>query len=644
MEEWLRRCCLWVGLAWIALGVPGYAQTPVGPEFRVNQTTDLTQDEPRIAVSRRGEFVVGWRHTVGETIPYTPLAAFRFYDSSGWPVSGEVFPARGSSGSAFPTALPSGGFRLFWGTDLAEAPQFFLQKYTPLGRAQGTPVRIPPPDQSMLITRVVASPLGQTVVSWIAAYSDPRPSTFPNEVKIAYLTPRGRYLHGSPISVGFDPENFLFVGDVALDDSGDAVVVWSGECGPFGEEACDVFAQRLSATGEKLGERIRANQTTEGVQDSAKVAVAPDGTFLVIWQSGELREPTRSLDIYGQLFSPSGERIGSEFLVNTTVESPQFHPAVAADPFGNFGVVWASFRPENGAFGWDVRGRLFRRDGTPVASEFRLNTTQTNNEAVYPELAFGGNGTFVAVWNADDGDFDGVFSQRFAASPADEACVASGRKLLCDTARTGGEAEITLPLPGKAGDPVVLADIDGDGRADPCVQSGRQWLCDTEHRGRRWERLAPFGRGGGGETPLLGDVDGDGKAEACLFDAGVFSCDTEHDSGAAEFTVRFGQRGDRALLGDVDGEGRADLCVVRSGRFLCDTDHDGGEPEVSISFDPGRGTPLLGDFDGDGRADPCVHDGRRFSCDTAHDGGGAEAVLRFGHKGDRPLLGNLDGL
>lgn len=131
------------------------------------------------------------------------------------------------------------------------------------------------------------------------------------------------------------------------------------------------------------------------------------------------------------------------------------------------------------------------------------------------------------------------------------------------------------------------------------MRSGRQWLCDTEHRGRRWERLAPFGRGGRGETPLLGDV---------------------------------------------DGEGRADLCVIRNGRFLCDTDHDGGEPEVSISFDPGRGTPLLGDFDGDGRADPCAHDGRRFSCDTAHDGGAAEAVLRFGHKGDRPLLGNLDGV
>lgn len=642
MEERLRRCCLWVSLAWSALGLPAHAQTPIGPEFRVNQTTGLTQDEPRIAVNRRGEFVVGWRHTVGETIPYTPLAAFRFYDSSGRPVSDEVFPAHGSSGSAFPTALAS-GFRLFWGTDLAEAPQFFLQKYTPMGRAQGTPSKISPPDQSMLITGVVASPLGHTILSWLAAYSDPRPSTFPTEVKIAYLTPRGRYLHGGPVSVGFDPENFLFVGDVGVDYFGNVIVTWAGECGPDSDQ-CDVFAQRLTEKGEKLGEPIRVNQTTEGNQSFAKVAVAPDGTFLVVWHTGELSEPVRSLDIYGQFFSPSGERIGSEFLVNTTVESLQFHPAVAADPFGNFGVVWSSFRPEAGLYGWDVRGRLFRHDGTPVASEFRLNTAQTNNEVVYPELAFGGNGTFVAVWNADDGDFDGVFAQRFAASPADEPCVASGRKLLCDTARTGGEAEITLPLPGGAGDPVVLADADGDGRADPCVRSGRQWLCDTEHRGRRWERLAPFGRGGRGETPLLGDVDGDGRAEACLFEAGVFSCDTAHDGGAAELTVRFGQRGDRALLGDVDGDGRADLCVVRSGRFLCDTDHDGGEPEVSISFDPGRGTPLLGDFDGDGRSDPCVHDGRRFSCDTAHDGGAAEAVLRFGHKGDRPLLGNLDGL
>lgn len=643
MEERLRRCCLWVGLAWIALGVPGHAQTPLGPEFRINQATGLTQDEPRIAVSRRGEFVVGWRHTVGETIPYTPLAAFRFYDSSGRSVSGEVFPARGSSGSAFPTALPAGGFRLFWGTDLAEAPQFFLQKYTPLGRAQGTPARILSPDQSMLVTGVVASPLGQTILSWLATYSDPRPSTFPTEVKIAYLTPRGRYLHGSPISVGFDPENVLFVGDVGVDYFGNAIVTWTGECGSDSDQ-CDVFAQRLAEKGEKWGSPIRVNLTTEGSQSYAKVAVAPESTSLVVWHGGDLREPTRSLDIYGQLFTSGGSRIGSELLINTLVEGVQLNPAVAVDAFGNFVVVWASLRPEGGAFGWDIRGQMYRYNGTPIATEFRLNSRQTGNEFSLPRVAFADNGTFVAVWNADDGDFDGVFAQRFAASPADEACVVSGRKLLCDTVREGGDPEISVPLPRERGEKVELADVDGDGREDPCIWKRTRWICDVEHRGLRWEPLPRLVHGGSIEEVLLGDVDGDGKAETCIFGGGRFSCDTRRDGGAADLVVLFGQKGDRTLLGDIDGDGRADPCVIRRDRLLCDTAREGNEANASIPFRVGRHIPFLGDFDGDGRDDPCVYAGRSFICDTSHDGVGWTRPLVFGHEGDQPLLGNLDGV
>lgn len=613
-------------------------QSRIGGEFRVNQITELTQTGARIEAGQNGEFVVSWTHLVELPNPYTsyaPLVAFRFFDPAGRPVTDDVLPVREPSSALRPVLLPQGGARLSWGLDLSREPKFASQRFTPSGVADGSLVTIDPPGFSTYPTDFAVSRAGTMAFLW-QVYDGAA-----SELQVAYLTPRGRYVHGSPISISLDKDT-ISKSALKLDAQDNAVVVWAGECGPIGERVCDIFAQRLSPVGEKLGDPVRVNQVTAGLQDWADVAIAPDGSYLVVWYSNPL-DPQGHRNIYGQLFSPSGERVGTEFQVNAITETSQLLPSVAADRFGNFAVVWVSYRP--GYVTYDVRGHILRPDGSPVGTDFRINSTRIYSDSnMYPDLAFGGNGTLVAVWSSRDGDFDGVFAQRFAASPADEACTVFGRTLRCDTARTGGDAELTLPLLVSSGDTVLLGDVDGDGRADPCVRSGRQWLCDTEHRGRRWERLEPFGRGGGGETPLLGDVNGDGKAEACLFDAGVFSCDTAHDGGAAELTVRFGQRGDRALLGDVDGEGRADLCVVRGGRFLCDTDHNGGEPEVSISFDPGRGTPLLGDFDGDGRADPCFHDGRRFSCDTAHDGGEAEAVLRFGHKGDRPLLGNLDGL
>jgi hypothetical protein len=58
-------------------------------------------------------------------------------------------------------------------------------------------------------------------------------------------------------------------------------------------------------------------------------------------------------------------------------------------------------------------------------------------------------------------------------------------------------------------------------------------------------------------------VDGDGRAEACAYADGLFRCDTRHDGGGAEWTLRFGQRGDQPLLGDFDGDGQDDPCVYR---------------------------------------------------------------------------------
>jgi hypothetical protein len=371
----------------------------------------------------------------------------------------------------------------------------------------------------------------------------------------------------------------------------------------------------------------------------AAVSLDAVGNSVAVWEAEERNGPYE--DIYAQRVSASGEKIGRTFVVNSIRLSAQRDPSVAVDRFGNFVVVWQSFDPTVGQFnGWHVRGQLFRRDGTRVGKELVIADPTSENDEWQPAVVFGPNGTFLLHYVATGP----ILIRRYAASPADEPCVWTSAGVSCDTGRTGGEAEFPLAMRVYPGDIPLFGDVDGDGRADPCLRRGRRFLCDTDHEGGLFEWQAQLGSGAAKEIPLFGDVDGDGRAESCLRSGKQFQCDTGHNSGKAEWMVTFGSPGDQPLLGDVDGDRRDDPCVYRSGQFLCDTAHDGGAAEWAVSFGVSGDQLVLGDFDGDGRDDPCAFRAGELLCDTAHNGGAAEARLAFGRSGDRPLLANVDGL
>ncbi|HEX6904758.1 MAG TPA: hypothetical protein VF789_33940 [Thermoanaerobaculia bacterium] len=403
---------------------------------------------------------------------------------------------------------------------------------------------------------------------------------------------------------------------------------------------CDLFEQRFALQGAPLSPRVRFNRARTPADRSfaASVAVDGQGNSIAVWEGKDVNGPFQ--DIYAQRASGTGEKIGRMFVVNPIRLSAQRYPSVAADRHGNFVIAWQSFDPTQGQFfGWHVRAQLFRKDGRRVGPEIVIADPLSQNDQWEPTVVFGPNGTFLLHY-IETGP---VLFRRYAASPADEPCVWSGAEVRCDTGRTGGEAELPLAMRLYPGDVPLFGDVDGDGRADPCLRRGRALLCDTDHEGGAMEFSVRFGRPD--ETPLLGDVNGDGRADPCVRSGRFFLCDTKRDGGRAEWSLAFGDPGDLPLLGDLDGDGRDDPCVFRGSRLLCDTAHDGGAAEVVLDLPTLRGDlPVLGDFDGDGRDDACLLRVGRFLCDTAHDGGRLEAELSFGHAGDRPLLGNLDGL
>ena len=119
----------------------------------------------------------------------------------------------------------------------------------------------------------------------------------------------------------------------------------SSSCGGaiFRTELVWVFGQRYGSDGNPLGGEFRVNTYTTGSQHESSVASDAAGNFVVVWQDGIVfgdGQDGSSYGIFGQRYDNSGNRLGTEFQVNTHTTGTQLRPSVASDATGNFVVVW----------------------------------------------------------------------------------------------------------------------------------------------------------------------------------------------------------------------------------------------------------------------------------------------------------------
>jgi hypothetical protein len=169
----------------------------------------------------------------------------------------------------------------------------------------------------------------------------------------------------------------------------------------------DVFYQRFSADGKKVGSEVLANQFAKYNQRNPSVAVLPDGSFVVVWASEKfvpisIEVAHAQIDIMARLFSPTGEPLGNEFTVNSALSSSA-SPAVSAMSDGRFTVVWAG-RDGVRTNGWDIYARVFSASGAPQSEAFRLNT-HTYGDQFAPRISSVGVNQLV-VWSSLGQDKD----------------------------------------------------------------------------------------------------------------------------------------------------------------------------------------------------------------------------------------------
>ena len=99
---------------------------------------------------------------------------------------------------------------------------------------------------------------------------------------------------------------------------------------------------------------FQVNTWSPNSQIYPSVASLPSGGFVVVWSGAGQGD---SSGVYGQRFDSNGDKVGSEFQVNTWTTEGQGVARVASLPGGGFVVVWESGGQDGSSYG--VYGRIF---------------------------------------------------------------------------------------------------------------------------------------------------------------------------------------------------------------------------------------------------------------------------------------------
>ncbi len=323
---------------------------PLGFEFQVNTTTAGNQDNPAAAMNLNGRFVVVWESE--DT------------DGSGEGIRGRRYDATGAA----------------FGNDFA------LNTYT-TGNQDDPSVAI------------------KFDADFVAVWQSTGQDTDSDGIFAQQFNPSGT-TNGAEFQV-----NTTFVGnqrspDTALDSSGQFAVVWQSP----DQDSNGIFAALFDSAGSPRTGEFQVNSYSTGNQENPAVIVGPSGTLMVVWES--TGQDGNARGVFGQLYNSSGAKVGQEFQVNSYTTGNQDNPDVAVNPDGDFVAVWESQGQDGNSE--SLVGQPYDSAGNKLGTEFAVNTYTTGNQAA-PALGMSNDGVFVVAWQDDnqDGSGGGIFAQRF---------------------------------------------------------------------------------------------------------------------------------------------------------------------------------------------------------------------------------------
>ena len=219
---------------------------------------------------------------------------------------------------------------------------------------------------------------------------------------------------------------------VAIDAEGDFVITWFSD--QYGFPNGSIYAQMYNRDGAPKGIEFQVNTITDDAQYRPAIAIAGDGSFVVVWKSysvlwelADIYGPDYLSGIYAQRYDINGTPQGNRFLIDHYTSGVDL--AAAITPSGNLIVVWndvpgniyARIYADNGEAvgekpkvcsdgntgldvaagsegnfvvtfrkGNDIYVRMYDSAGNPLGNEFEANQFGYAGERCDPAVAVGG--------------------------------------------------------------------------------------------------------------------------------------------------------------------------------------------------------------------------------------------------------------
>lgn len=538
--------------------------TRIGREFLVNSETLSDQVYPSIAPLNGGGFVIVWKDHSG-----------RGGDFSGESIKAQIFDAAGT-------------------------------KIGPEFRANTTTV-----DRQ---TEPVVSSLadGGFAIAW-RDFSGQGGDQSGSSIKAQVFTATGSK-SGPEVLINTQTAGHQSQPAMASLLNGSVVVTWKDESGQGGDASgSSIKGQIVKADGTKLGSEFLMNTEVSGDQEFPALSALPTGGFVAVWQDNS------GFGIKGQIYNATRSKVGSEFLVNTEVTGDQLNPSVTSLPNGGFVVAWQDTSGLGGdASESSIKAQAFGPLGNKIGAEFLVNTSADGFQGE-PAIASLGNNNFVIGWGSSysyqvKGQIFSIVPAMYGTNGDDTFTITDGQTAINEAVGAGydtARASVTYTLPENVEKLLLTttANINGIGNSgnnDLFGNAGANTLSglggDDYLYGRAGNDLLLGGDGSDklygedGNDQLVGGRGSDRLEGGAGADTYVFESVQDSTFVARDKIIGFsGAGGDRIDLTGIDANidmvGRQAFTFIGSAGFTA---------AGQLRFYKGV---LSGDVDGDGVAD-----------------------------------------
>ena len=163
----------------------------------------------------------------------------------------------------------------------------------------------------------------------------------------------------------------------------------------------DIYAQIIDSAGNTIEGNFRVNDDLGSFyQYWTDIAISPSGISLIAWYDNR----NGDYDIYGQIYQADGTPVGSNFRIDSGGTSNQYNPNAEYLPDGNFIVAWYDYRTPAAIY-----AQIIDSTGTLVDTNFKVSDLWGRE----PSVSVAPSGEFVITWQAYFSEQYDIYAQRY---------------------------------------------------------------------------------------------------------------------------------------------------------------------------------------------------------------------------------------